>query len=260
MIDLHSHVLPALDDGARDLTQALYALRLLAADGITDLVCTPHLRASDVERGGEEAISRRDAVLAELRPMAPPLPVLHAGFEILLDQPPIPEMVGDRRYALAGSRYYLVEFRLSVVAQLATRILEDMAQAGVIPLVAHVERYGACSPRVVADWKSTGARIQVDATTLTRPSGRGRLARTLLEAGLVDVLAADNHGDERTLRRAVEFVRAKVADGPGPVEGPLGQLTQGNPACVLADGIMTDVAGVRLDEGLMGRVRRMLGR
>jgi len=260
MIDLHSHVLPALDDGARDLTQALYALRLLGADGITDLVCTPHLRASEVERGGEEAIARRDAVLAELRPSAPAVPRLHVGFEVLLDQPPVPEMVGDRRYALAGSRHYLVEFRLSVVAQLATRILSDMARAGVVPIVAHVERYGACSPSVVADWKTVGARIQVDATTLTRPTGRGRLARSLVEAGLVDVLAADNHGDGRTLRTAVNFLRAKGTEGPAGVEGSLALLTRGNAECVLKDTDMADVPAIRLEEGLLGRVRRIFGR
>ena len=260
MIDLHSHVLPGLDDGARDQTQALKVLRLLAADGVTGVVCTPHLRASDVAAGGERAIERRDVALTELRAHAPRVPALHPGFEIMLDEPPDAVIMADRRYALAGSRYYLVEFRLGVVAHLATRILADMVRAGVVPVVAHVERYGVCSAAVVADWKAAGARIQVDATTLTRPTGRGRLARSLIETGLVDVLAADNHGDGRSLRTAVEFLRAKATDGGAAVEGPVAQLTRGNPGCVLEGGAMVDVQALRIKEGLMGRVRRIFGR
>jgi protein-tyrosine phosphatase len=174
MIDLHSHLLPGVDDGARTAEQALDALRMLAGHGVTDVVCTPHLRASDIPRSGAQAVARRDAVLAELRAAGPATPALHAGFEVLLDQPPTPLMVGNRQFALADSPYYLVEFRLSVVAHLATRILSEMARAGVIPLIAHVERYGASSPAVIAGWREAGARIQVDATTLTRPTSRGR--------------------------------------------------------------------------------------
>jgi protein-tyrosine phosphatase len=221
---------------------------------------TPHLRASEIVRIGERCIRQRDETLVALRAAAPDVPALHTGFEILLDEPPPPLLFGDRRYALAGSRYYLVEFRLSVVAHLATRVLEGMAKAGTVPIVAHVERYGVCSPAVIAEWKSVGARIQVDATTMTRPTSRGRLARDLIEAGLVDVLAADNHGDRRSMLTAALFLRARSANGPAAAAGAVARMTVENPGAVVADGEMRDVPRVVLRESFGERVRRMLGR
>jgi protein-tyrosine phosphatase len=260
MIDLHSHLLPGLDDGAESAEQALAALRLLAEDGVRAVVLTPHLRASDIAMKGEQAIRERDAALQALRAAAPASPELHPGFEILLDEPLPPLCMGDPRYALCGSRYYLVEFRLSVVASLATRVLEDMGRAGAVPIVAHVERYGVCSPPVITEWKSVGARIQVDATALTRPTSRGRVARELIEAGLVHVLAADNHGDRRSLRTAARFLRQRTAHGPQAAEALIAGLTVENPGAVLANGEMRDLPRFGLRESLGERVRRMLGR
>lgn len=260
MIDLHSHLLPGLDDGAESAAQALAALRLLAEDGVTAVVMTPHLRASDVVMQGEQAIRARDEALTALRAVAPAVPEVHAGFEILLDEPLHPLCVGDHRYALAGSRYYLVEFRLSVVASLATRVLEGMVRAGAVPVVAHVERYGVCSPPVIAEWKSVGARIQVDATALTRSTSRGRIARELIGAGLVDVIAADNHGDGRSMRTGARFLRERSGHGPAAAEAVVARLTVENPGAVLANGEMRDVPRFGLRESLGERVRRMLGR
>ena len=260
VIDLHCHLLPGLDDGARTTEQAISALCLLAEHGVTEVVCTPHLRAGDIVAFGGRAIERRDAALAALRSVAPSQPVLHPGFEILLDEPARPSWLCDGRYALCGSRHYLVEFRLSVVAGLATRILEDIVRAGATPVVAHVERYGACSPGVIVDWRSVGAKIQVDATALTRPTSRGRLARSLVAEGLVDVLAADNHGDTRSLRTAVKFLRTGTADGTEAVERAVSALTRENPKAVVSGASMAVVPPIRFDEGWMERLRRLLGR
>jgi protein-tyrosine phosphatase len=221
---------------------------------------TPHLRASDIARLGEGAIRRRDATLLALRAVSPAVPALYAGFEILLDEPLAPAVLGDRRYALAGSPYYLVEFRLGVVAELATHVLRDMTRAGTIPLVAHVERYGVCSRAVIAAWKAAGARIQVDATALTRPTSRGRRARELLEAGLVDVLAADNHGDRRSLLTAKRFLRARSTRSHSAPDAAVRRLTVENPAAVIHGGKMRDVPRIAVRESLHERVRRMLGR
>jgi protein-tyrosine phosphatase len=168
----------------------------------------------------------------------------------MLDQP-LPALVtGDRRLSLAGSRYYLVEFSLGVVADFAGTVLELISRAGVVPLVAHPERYDACSPPVIQAWREAGARMAVDATTITRPTRRGHRARELLEAGLADVLASDNHGGRRTLATGGDYLRemgyATVAD----------RLTRDNPRAVLEDGALTDVPEVKIEESVLRRLRR----
>ena len=252
MVDLHSHLLANVDDGSTSLEQSADVLALFLEHGVTDVVLTPHVRASQIARSGEQQIERRDQALAALRSAAPAGVQLHPGFEIMLDEP-LPEMAqGDRRFALAGSRYYLVEFPLAIVGELAGGVLQQLAQVGIIPLVAHPERYTQCSVEGVAGWRRAGTRVQVDATTLTRKTMRGRRARALVAAGLADVLAADNHGDRRTLKTAVEFLEAR--DGGTA----LSLLTGENPQAVLRDEAMGDVPPVRLREKWMERMRRWI--
>jgi protein-tyrosine phosphatase len=218
---------------------------------------TPHLKASDINAGAEPAIARRDAVLEGLRPMCPAPIALLPGFEILLDQPVDPLALGDRRLALAGSRYYLVEFPVTIVGELATRVLQDIARAGVVPVLAHPERYRACSLGAVRAWRAAGALMQVDARTLTRPTSRGQLARRVVGEGLADVIAADNHGDGRSLRAAVEFLRGR-AGGQGVVEDALRLLTHLNPLAITRDWAVAPVPGMVVPERWLERVRRFL--
>lgn len=249
MIDLHSHLLPGVDDGSRSLAQSVAVLRQFAGAGITDVVVTPHLRAGDIPARGENAIRLRDGRLAGLRAAGPPDVRLHAGFEIMLDQPLPPQALEDRRYALAGSRYYLVEFPLSVMGYLAADVLQAISSKGLVPIVAHPERYHLCTPKSVDLWRAVGAAIQVDATTMTRPTSRGELARRLLRGGLADVLAADNHGDRRSLATGRRFLEAH-----GAAEAAT-WLTVENPRAVIADRALMSVPKAKLRMGFAERVR-----
>lgn len=257
MIDIHSHLLPGLDDGSRSPGQSVAVLRQMAADGVTDMIMTPHLNASEINADPEPAIARRDAALERLKPMAPPAIALHPGFEILLDQPLTPLALGDRRLSLAGSRYYLVEFPAMMVGELMTGALREISRADLVPVLAHPERYQACSPGAVRVWREVGARMQVDAQTLSRPTSRGYQARQLVAAGLADVIAADNHGDGRSLRSAVEFLRGR-AGGQGVVEQALQLLTRINPLAITEDWDLAPVPEMVVPERWVERVRRFL--
>ncbi len=248
MIDIHSHLIPAIDDGARSVGQSLAALELFASHGVRDVVLTPHLRASELNLDPEDALERRAAAFEPLRRRAADLPHLHLGFEIMLDLP-LPEAAQDRRFALAESRFYLVEFPLSIVGRFATAALEQIVQRGSIPVVAHPERYYACGVDTVSEWRSVGAKIQVDATTLTRNSQRGRAARQLVAAGLADVLAADNHGDHRTLATGARF----LADNGHSDLAHL--LTVKNARAIVEDETMGDGWPIKLKEGLWSRIK-----
>jgi protein-tyrosine phosphatase len=228
-------------------------LKEFAEAGVTDVILTPHLSASAINRGGEHAIERRSGALETLKAVAPPVPRLLLGFEIMLDQP-LPVLAqSDRRFSLAGSRYYLVEFPFTVVPRFAAGVLGQISRSGSIPIVAHPERYEACSPSAVKEWRAAGAKIQLDATTLTRIHIRGRRARTLLEGGLADLVAADNHGDHRSVRTASEYLRQHGG------EEMAGLLTTINPGAVVTDGDMLPVEPIRIRSSLKERIARLWG-
>ena len=253
MIDLHCHLLPNIDDGSRSVEQSVEVLRVFAASGITDVILTPHVAASEMTGGADDAVERREQAFDRLKSEAPESPRLSLGFEIMLDRP-LPVLAGgDRRFSLAGSRYYLVEFPNSVVPHFATAVLSQITRAGVIPIVAHPERYAACTPQAVAEWREVGARIQVDATTLARSQTRGRRARELVAYGLADLVAADNHGDSRSVRTAADFL--KENGGERMAE----RLTTTNPGAVLADGEMEPVEAIALKASWSDRIARFFG-
>ena len=251
MIDLHTHLLPGVDDGSDSTEESVKVLTRMAQHGVTAVLLTPHVSASQLEADPDEPLRRRQRSYEELRAYAPPTPQLHLGFEVMLDQPMPALAMGDRRISLAGSRYYLVEFPLGVVADFATTVLNQIARSGAVPLVAHVERYDACSVPTVSAWREAGAKIQVDATTVTRPGTRGRRARELLEAGLADVIASDNHGGPRTVATGQDYLTqlgyATVAQ----------RLALENPRAVLEDAEMVDVPAVKIEEGMLSRIKRV---
>ena len=249
MIDLHSHLLPAVDDGSRSVEQSVKVLREMALRGVTDVCLTPHLQARWSEAGPTAAHQRSfEALLAQ----APPRPRLHPGAEVMLDRPITRPVAIARNVTLGGTRYILVEFPRLVAYDIATSALTHVIKVGLVPVLAHPERYGCCSVDGVRRWRALGARMQIDATTLLASSARGQRARQLVSEGLADILAGDNHGDDRTVATGAQFLAAQ--DGAEQAE----LLTVRNPSAILADGETAAVPPIRIRESWLRRIKQFL--
>ena len=249
MIDLHSHLLPGVDDGARTVEQAVATLREMARHGITDVCLTPHLTATQAEYG---VPVRHDTAFEALHAAAPRSPRLHRGAEVMLDRPLSGAAAGHAGIRLGGTRYMLVEFPRLVAGETVSNALAHVLSLGVVPVLAHPERYTCCSVTAVHRWRSMGALMQVDATTLLSPQGRGERARQLVAAGLADLLAADNHGDVRMLLTG----RRMLEDHGGALQADL--LTSRNPAAILPDQPTQLAEPLELKTSLLERLRRLL--
>ena len=246
MIDLHCHLLPGVDDGSRSVAQSVEVLARMATEGVTDIVLTPHLEASRILEGPPPA---HDEAFAALTISAPRSIRLHRGAEVMLDKALTPRAVSTRRVTLAGTRHVLVEFTRLVAGRSVSAAVEQLVASGLVPLVAHPERYAACTLSMVAQWRVLGALTQVDANTLFEGTTRGRRARALLAAGLADVLAADNHGDKRSL--AIPWGRLVEAG----FEAEARLLMRDNPAAILADKRSELVPGFEIPVSLLSRLR-----
>lgn len=251
MIDLHCHLLPAVDDGSRSVTQSVAVLERFAADGVTAVCLTPHLLASEAAAGVPRA---HDAAYEALRAAAPPVPALHRGAEVMLDRP-LPAVVAEARtITLAGSRHVLVEFPRLVAFQTVASALHLVRQIGLVPVLAHPERYSSCSPAAAEAWRRIGAVLQVDATTLLALEPRGERARALVGRGMADILAADNHGD----RRSLALARDLLLEHGGDVQADL--LLSANPAALITDVAPEMVPPIELRPSLLTRIRRLFHR
>jgi protein-tyrosine phosphatase len=232
MIDLHSHILPALDDGPETLEGSLALARAAVEDGIELIAATPHVRddyptsADEMERG---VASLREALRAagvglELRP----------GGELALERLDELEQGELRRFGLGGSRkYLLVESPYyGWPLDLAARLFRLEAN-GMTPVLAHPERNAEVQtdPGRLRPLVERGTVVQLTAASV---DGRlGRRAREtslrLLELGLAHLLASDAHAPAL---RAVGLTAAAESLGD---DGLAHWLTREVPAALLAD-------------------------
>lgn len=231
MIDLHSHILPGLDDGAHDTAESLEIARAAVADGITAIAATPHVREdypTGAARMHEEVLLLRRA----LADAAIPLEV-HPGGEIALTRL---DRLGEgelRAFALAGSRYLLLEFPYQGwPLDLRTRIFELQA-AEFVPVLAHPERNAEvmASPERITALVDAGALVQLTASSLDGRGGRSvaRTARHLLESGMAHLVSSDAHGPAV---RGIGLAGAVAAIGDTPLARWLTELV---PAAIVAD-------------------------
>lgn len=247
MIDIHTHLLPGVDDGSPSFDVSVPILARFAEQGVTTLVCTPHLNASQVATA---PTAHHRQLLAELQRRSPAGLRLELGWEIMLDAPNVdltaPEL------ALGASRAILVEFTRGGLPRGATAELRRIARSGRTPVLAHPERYFGCTVDAVREWRALGVVIQTDASVLMGRGVPAELARNLLAEGLIDILASDNHGDARSLASVADWLRER-----GAAE-QVDLLTHTNAECLLNDADPLPVPPLR--PGLIDRVRRLFGR
>ena len=235
MIDLHCHLLPAVDDGPATLEDALAMARIAVADGITHSVCTPHIYPGLYPHTAAVIAAALTGFRQELQAHDIPLAV-SAGADIYLT-PECLSALSDGRYpTLAASRYFLLEPPHHAVPARFLAQIQDALQADFIPLITHPERL---------DWLDethypwflqaarAGAWLQVTAGALLGGFGRHaqRWSERFAAEGLIHVLASDAHDPHRR-RPELSAARARAAQLLGADEAT--RLVVDRPAAILA--------------------------
>jgi protein-tyrosine phosphatase len=232
VIDLHAHILPAIDDGPTTMVGS-YEMALLAVeDGRRTIVATPHVSA---ERPWPDLERRVDSLREALAAEGLDLEVLPGG-EIALS-PPVPALLADRVLpTLNRTRYALIELAFEVPPPRLERQLFDLQVAGLVPILAHVERYRYAQrePGRLDDWCARGAVLQIDAASLRGDFGaRARqAAEHVVRRALPAVVATDAH-DAADRSPYLAFARAIVASLAGA--GRATELFDEGPRAVLTD-------------------------
>ncbi|HVX40148.1 MAG TPA: CpsB/CapC family capsule biosynthesis tyrosine phosphatase [Gemmatimonadaceae bacterium] len=246
MIDLHTHLLPGVDDGSRSIGDSVAVLARFAEAGVRTVACTPHLDAS---RAARAPFDRHAALLAELRAAAPAEIELLSGWEIKLDAPGTD--LSDPRLRIGDSNAILVEFHRTIPPNAGTE-LARLRGLGLVPVVAHPERYLGGTVRDVAALRDAGGVMQLSTNALTRAFRMAEHVNALLGRGLIDLVASDTHVDERSLMSA----RAWLA-GSAP-ESTLDLLTRENPRRLLAGEPLAPVPPIRLHAHAWNRLRQLV--
>jgi protein-tyrosine phosphatase len=196
VIDLHSHVLPGVDDGAQTIEDSRELARRAAGEGITAIAATPHVRA-DYPTTADRMEAGVTSLRADFAEQGIPVEILHGG-EIDLDA--MRNLTQDdlRRFTIAqGGRYLLVEFPYRGWPLDLEQRLFDLALHGIAPILAHPERNSEVQgdPKRLGPIVERGAFVQITAASLDGRIGRSsrKAAEELISAGHAHLLGSDAH-------------------------------------------------------------------
>lgn len=263
IVDLHNHLVPGVDDGARDLDAVRASVERMTRVGIRKIVTTPHIDASStLDRGmlrrRLDEVSRAWQLAEEALARDFPEVQYRRGHEVMLDVPD-PDL-SDERMRLAGTDYVLIEWPRMRVPPGTRAVLARLVERGLRPVVAHPERYvGVGSDLdVIEQWRDAGALLQVNYGSFV---GRyGSEARTvafrLVRRGWIDLLSTDFHGQASMKLYKTEAWRLLEDLGAGD---RMTMMCVTNGARLLRNEPTLPVAPLKGGRGFWSRLRELLG-
>ena len=197
LYDIHCHILPGVDDGARNMEESLWMLNKEYQEGVRHVILTPHFRY-DMFEPHMNIVTRQ---FMQLRRAAMNIGDegmrLYLGCELHSSMDMVECLKKGRRLTLAGSRYVLVEFSNGDEKNYIEERVRSLLMNGFIPIIAHVERYKATRNDIgfLTELKDMGAHIQVNADTISGQDGFGAktFARKVMKHGLLDFVGSDGH-------------------------------------------------------------------
>jgi len=212
-IDIHSHILPGVDDGARDMNQTRHMLQLAYQEGIRFMIATPHyeIGCSNME------ITKLREVFEQVSLEAHKINKdfqIALGNELFFSMGIIEALQRGEALTIAGTRYILVEFEPNVSYRKIQESLHHCVIEGYIPILAHVERYHCLveQPNYVEKLIAEGAYIQMNLSSIRGgiTSPKANFCKKLLRQELVHFLGTDSHDTAVRAPNAKETVNYLV--------------------------------------------------
>lgn len=199
-IDMHSHILPGMDDGSRSMEQTLRMLEIAVSEGITTMIATPHNMPGKGCPPGSVVRRKVDELQRTAEQEGIPLEIV-AGTEYYYREEVLDILEGGDVVTLGDSGCVLVEFEPLAERNYIRNAMRNILGLGYRPVIAHVERYAKLMEDVsiLYDMRKNGILVQMNAMSVTGDNGRQakKDVRGLLKKGLVDFVATDAHSDGR---------------------------------------------------------------
>ena len=214
MIDWHSHILPGIDDGSRDVAESLSMLEMLSDQGIQTVVATPHFYAND--GSVRDFLERRREAWEQLQSQLPAnAPQILLGAEVRYYQG-ISRMENLPQLCIEGTKLLLLEMPMAGWPEYAIQELAELSgKSGMQLVMAHIDRYWDLQKR--SQWErlyESGIRMQVNADYFTGFFSRGK-ALSLLQAGGIHFIGSDCHNTTTRapqFHKAFGYIRKKLGD------------------------------------------------
>ncbi|MER2536741.1 MAG: CpsB/CapC family capsule biosynthesis tyrosine phosphatase [Rhizobiaceae bacterium] len=238
MIDLHSHILPGLDDGSPSLATSLEMARMAVDDGITHMACTPHIVPGLYDNDCASIVDRMSLLEAALAASSIKLR-LFSGADVHI-APDLPEKLRAGTVpSINGSRYFLFEPPHHILPPKIEELAARLIKAGFVPILTHPERLTWIKShyRVIENLNALGCLIQLTADSITGNFGKTSLyySEKLIDEGRVDIIASDCHGT-KSRRPLLSRARSILESRVGSAEAE--RMVLKRPAAILSNSLI----------------------
>ena len=196
MIDLHSHILYGIDDGSHKVEESLEILNMAYANGVKDIVLTPHyIKNSKYNANNKLKQELLNNLKKELKKNKININ-LYLGNEVFIDED-LPSLLDTDISTINNSKYILIEFPMGGKYQMLEEVLDEIDDAGLIPIIAHPERYLSYYKDYdfFYQLKKRGCILQGNIGSIYGHYGRRvkKMMKELLKRNLIDCLGSDIH-------------------------------------------------------------------
>ena len=233
-IDIHSHILPGVDDGARDIEQTCRMLRTAYKEGIRCIIATPHFELGKKNMDPKQLREILEQVRLEASRIGEDLEI-KLGNELLYSNDIIEALQHGEALTISNTRYILVEFLPGISCKELSRALNRCIYAGYIPILAHAERYECLKElNEVETIIQMGVYIQINLSSILGGlmNAKANFCKKLLQNEWVHFVGTDAHSDTNRGPYAKEAVRRMSKKyGEALVNG----LVWDNPSKMLKD-------------------------
>ena len=193
MFDIHTHILPYIDDGSSSLEESIEMIEDSINQGIKDIILTPHFDIYQEKcnhnidyfeefQNFKKEVEKRNIEVN-----------LYLGNEIYYTPKVYKYLKEKKIFPLGNTNKVLIEFSFTNEIKNIEDIIYEFKIEGYEVIIAHVERYNYANYKLIKSWKEKGALIQVNASSFYETLKQKRLAKKLLKNNLIDYIASDTH-------------------------------------------------------------------
>ena len=185
MVDIHSHILFGVDDGAKDIEESIELLKQAVSVGYTDIVCSSHYYIGLYEN--KDYLIKFNLLQEEIKRLEIPINI-YLGNEFNLDSEYFSH--SERINRINNTRYFLVEIKSNIIYSVCKDFFQELLKKGITPIFAHVERYNQIRIEELIELSKTGVVLQMN---LRSAVGDLPKAKYLLKNRYIDIIATDTH-------------------------------------------------------------------
>lgn len=214
--EVHCHILPGVDDGARNMDETIRMLKAYYADGVRTIYATSHYRKRMFEPSMEKIISQYNQVKKKAREIGEGITV-YLGCEFHANMDMVEILDAGERPVMGNSRCVLTEFSSASELSFIRERCYALLSHGYEPIIAHAERYPVLTrnPQTIGDLVDMGAYIQVNAESVMGDEGFStkRFCRKLMKMDLIHFIGSDAHDSKERrpqIGRCAEYLEKKM--------------------------------------------------